>query len=475
VMRQAFAGLLWSKQFYHYVVRTGWRVTRSSRRRPRRAAPGPQQRLAAPVQPRHHLDARQVGVPVVRGVGPGLPHDPVARIDPHFAKEQLNCCSCASGTCTRTARSRPTSGTFRREPAGARVGVLARVQDDRAARESATALFLARVFHKLLINFTWWVNRKDPRRQHLFLAAASSGSTTSACSTAQKPLPTAAGWSRPMARRGWRSTAHMLRWRSSWRGRSGYEDIASKFFEHFVAIADAMNTSAAAACGTRRTASTTTSCKRRARSGSRCARLVGVIPLFAVESVEDDMLDKLPGFNKRMQWFLENRKDLARHSSRASGTRATRAARAPAALLAIPSRERLMRLLRYVLDEGSSSRPTACAPVARSHARTPVRAAAGGAATRGYVPAESDGLFGGNSNWRGPIWFPLNFLLIEALERYHHFYGDRLEGRVPHRQRRRLTCSRSRTNCRGGCVAVPARRRGRAPSRQAGPLRRDPH
>jgi hypothetical protein len=152
--------------------------------------------------------------------------------------------------------------------------------------------------------------------------------------------------------------------------------------------------------------------------------MVGVIPLFAVEFIEEDRLDKLPGFAKRTRWFLENRRDLASHISYMTRDGAETGRR----LLAIPSKERLERVLRYVFDEKEFLSPYGIRSMSLIHKDQPFVFQAEGQEYRvGYVPGESDsGLFGGNSNWRGPIWFPLNFLLIEALERYHHFYGDSL-------------------------------------------------
>jgi hypothetical protein len=158
--------------------------------------------------------------------------------------------------------------------------------------------------------------------------------------------------------------------------------------------------------------------------------MVGLIPLFAVEVLEDEVVERLPGFRKRMQWFLENRQDLAQHISymveegeSGHGHR----------LLAIPSRARLERVLRYLLDENEFLSPYGIRSVSRYHKDHPYSCSTGGEETRvAYVPGESDtGMFGGNSNWRGPIWFPVNYLLIEALERYHHFYGDALRVECP--------------------------------------------
>ena len=159
--------------------------------------------------------------------------------------------------------------------------------------------------------------------------------------------------------------------------------------------------------------------------------MVGLIPIFAVEILENECIDRLPGFHKRLQWFLDNRKDLAEHISymetvdegESHGRR----------LLAIPSRERLERLLRYVLDENEFLSPYGIRALSRVHKDHPYILQVNGEEYRvEYVPGESNsGLFGGNSNWRGPIWFPLNYLLIEALERYHHFYGNTFRVECP--------------------------------------------
>jgi hypothetical protein len=158
--------------------------------------------------------------------------------------------------------------------------------------------------------------------------------------------------------------------------------------------------------------------------------MVGLIPLFAVEVLEDCVLEHLPGFRKRLQWFLDNRQDLAQHISYmveegtdGHGHR----------LLAIPSRPRLERVLRYLLDEKEFLSPYGIRSLSRFHKDSPRVVSMGGEEHRlAYVPGDSDsGMFGGNSNWRGPIWFPVNYLLIEALERYHHFYGEELRVECP--------------------------------------------
>ncbi len=150
--------------------------------------------------------------------------------------------------------------------------------------------------------------------------------------------------------------------------------------------------------------------------------IVGLVPLFAVEILEDTTLDRLPGVKKRMGWFLENRQDLGRHISYLEDGRTGKGHR----LLAVASRERLERVLRYLFDESEFLSPHGIRALSKVHERMPYSFEIKGENyCVAYDPAEStSGVFGGNSNWRGPVWFPVNYLLIEALERYHHFYGD---------------------------------------------------
>jgi hypothetical protein len=162
----------------------------------------------------------------------------------------------------------------------------------------------------------------------------------------------------------------------------------------------------------------------------RMRSAVGLMPLIAVEVLDDRVIQKLPAFRKRMEWFLENRKDLAAQTSymeQEDGAGQTHR------LLAIPSLGRLLRVLKYMLDENELLSPYGIRSLSKFHQAHPfVLDTAAGPQTVGYEPAEStSAVFGGNSNWRGPIWFPVNYLWVEALERYHHFYGDHLRVECP--------------------------------------------
>jgi hypothetical protein len=216
------------------------------------------------------------------------------------------------------------------------------------------------------------------------------------------------------------------------RDNPAYEDVASKFFEHFVAIADAMNTLGGTGLWDEQDGFYYDKMHMNGREiPSRIRSIVGLIPLFAVEVLEDDVIGRLPGFRKRMQWFLDNRKDLAQHISylEVEGEKGHHRHR----LLAIPSRPRLERVLRYMLDENEFLSAYGIRSLSRYHKDHPYFCKNAGEDNRvAYVPGDSDSaMFGGNSNWRGPIWFPVNYLLIEALERYHHFYGDTLRVECP--------------------------------------------
>jgi len=214
------------------------------------------------------------------------------------------------------------------------------------------------------------------------------------------------------------------------------EDVASKFFEHFVAITDAMNSLGGTGLWDEEDGFYYDQLRVEGRSiPLKLRTMVGIIPLFAVELLEGDVIEKLPGFKKRMDWYLENRQDLARHIAYMERGHNLHL------LLAIPSRERLVRVLRYVLDENEFLSPFGIRSVSRVYRDHPYVLRVGSEEYRvAYDPGESTtGLFGGNSNWRGPVWFPLNFLLIEALERYHHFYGDDLKVECPTGAGNRMT------------------------------------
>jgi hypothetical protein len=299
-----------------------------------------------------------------------------------------------------------------------------RVYKMTAPRGQRDRSFLERAFQKLLINFTWWVNRKDVSGRNIF-GGGFLGLDNIGVFDRSKPLPTGGVLDQADG------TAWMAFYCSTMlsmalelaRDDDVYEDVASKFFEHFVAIVDAMNTLGGSGLWDEQDGFYYDQLYLDGKTlPLRVRSMVGTIPLFAVEVLEADLIDRLKGFRKRMDWFLKNRSDLARHISymKASDGGQTHY------LLAVPSRHRLERVLRYFLDESEFLSPYGLRSVSRIHRDHPyVFRADGKEYSVSYTPGESDtSLFGGNSNWRGPVWFPLNFILLESLEKYHYFYGD---------------------------------------------------
>jgi hypothetical protein len=358
---------------------------------------------------------------------------PLARVDPEFAKGQLL-------LFLREWYMHPNGQIPAYEFALGDVNppvhawAVWRVYKLSAARGERDLLFLERAFHKLLLNFTWWVNRKDPEGHNLF-AGGFLGLDNIGVFDRSQPLPTG-GHLEQADGTAWMAfyCATMLSMALELaRHKPAYDDVASKFFEHFVAITDAMNTLGGDGLWDEHDGFYYDQLHLDGRHVPLKVRsMVGLIPLFACEILEDEVVAALPAFRKRMQWFLDNRPDLARYISYMAEPAANGDAHHHR-LLAVPSRERLVRVLRYLLDESEFLSPYGIRSVSKVHARAPYVFRAGDQEYRvDYDPAEgSTGLFGGNSNWRGPVWFPLNYLLIEALERYDHFYGDSLQVECP--------------------------------------------
>ena len=432
VVRQAYAGLLWSKQFYHYVV-DDW-----LKGDPLQPAP-PRQRLSGRNAEWRHLYNRDIlsvpdkwEYPWYAAWDLAFHMIPMARIDPVFAKEQLV-------LLLREWYMHPNGQLSAYEFALGDVNppvhawACWRVYKMTGRRGERDRTFLSRCFQKLLINFTWWVNRKDLDGKNLF-SGGFLGLDNIGVFDRSLALPTGGSLQQADA------TAWMAFYCTTMlsmalelsRDNPATEDMASKFFEHFVAITEAMNTLG----GTGLWDESDGFYYDHLRVDSqtmplRVRSLVGLVPLLAVEVLEDDLIERLPGFRKRMEWFLQDRPYLNNQISycclldKGQG-RCQR-------LLAVPSLERLKRLLRYMLDEQEFLSPYGIRSLSRVHEAKPYVYFANGQEYRvDYSPGESTtALFGGNSNWRGPVWFPLNYLLVEALERYHHFYGDGLQVECP--------------------------------------------
>src|SRR5947207_272249 len=211
-----------------------------------------------------------------------------------------------------------------------------------------------------------------------------------------------------------------------------YEDMASKFWEHFVYIAHAMSHRGHDGMGLWNEEDGFFYDVLKLPDGNhfpmKIRSMVGLIPLFAVETLEPEVLDRLPDFKRRLEWFIDNRPDLTENLAcmRTEGMAERR-------LLSIANQDQLRSLLKYMLDEREFLSPYGIRALSQFHRNNPYTLHVNGNEHRvDYEPGESaTGLFGGNSNWRGPIWFPTNYLIIEALERYHHYYGDDLQVECP--------------------------------------------
>jgi hypothetical protein len=431
IARQSSAGLLWSKQFYYYIV-SEWR-----KGDPGQPPPPPGHRQSRNTDWKHLYNRDVISMPDKWEYPWYAAWDLAfhmlvfAHLDSHFAKEQLN-------LFLREWYMHPNGQLPAYEFAFSDVNppvhawACWRVYKLTGERGSRDIRFLKRCFHKLLLSFTWWVNRKDPSGKNLFSGGFLGLDNIGVFDRSQK-LPQGQRLEQSDGT-AWMAffCATMLSMALELANDDDtYEDIASKFFDHFVAIVDAMNT--LGGTGLWDEADGFYYDVLRANGSTvplRIRSIVGIIPLFAVEILEQKQIDRLPGFKKRMEWFLRNRADLNRHiaycpyaSVNDQGHR----------LLAIPSRERLLRMLKYVLDEREFLSPYGVRSLSRFHQDHPFTFdICGQRMSVNYAPGESTtALFGGNSNWRGPVWLPINYLLVEALERYEHFYGDSLKVECP--------------------------------------------
>jgi hypothetical protein len=431
VVRQAYAGLLWSKQFYHYIV-ADWLDGDPGR------PPPPEERLSGRNADWRHVYSRDVlsmpdkwEYPWFAAWDMAFHMIPFARLDGQFAKEQL---SLFLREWYMHPNGQIPAYEFGFGDVNPPVHAWAawRVYKIADAAGHRDRNFLESVFQKLLVNFTWWVNRKDAAGKNLF-SGGFLGLDNIGVFDRSKPLPTG-GQLQQADGTAWMAfySVTMLSMalelaRDGGRIRTAYEDMASKFFEHFVQITDAMNSLGGTGLWDEQDGFYYDQIQfDHAVVPLKTRSLVGLLPLIAVEILEEETIRVLPGFYKRMNWFLKHRPELSRHVSYGE-----RGCRHGHRLLAIVPRERLERVLGYLLDEQEFLSPHGIRSLSKFHGAQPYEFDAGGQVHRvSYLPGESNsGLFGGNSNWRGPIWFPTNYLLIEALERYHHYYGD--DFRVP--------------------------------------------
>ena len=433
VMRQAIGGLLWSKQFYHYVVREWLEGDPTS-----------------PAPPPERLKGRNIAWPQLYNADViSMPDKweypwyaawdlafhcvPLAIVDSEFAKEQLV-------LLLREWYMHPNGQLPAYEWALGDVNPPVHAwaawrvyKIEKKRRGVGDRLFLERVFQKLMLNFTWWVNRKDTEGANVF-EGGFLGLDNIGVFDRSAPLPTG-GRLEQSDGTSWMGmyTLNMLAMAMELAHENpAYEDVASKFWEHFLYIARAMTNIGPEGTGLWDEHDGFFYDVLHAPSGEhmplKVRSMVGLIPLFAVETLEPELLDCLPAFKKRLEWFVAHRPDLTDNVAcmRTHGESERR-------LLAIVDRERLTQVLKIMLDENEFLSPYGIRALSRFHREHPYVLHVDDVDHRvDYEPAESStGLFGGNSNWRGPVWMPVNFLLVEALQKFHHYFGNELKVECP--------------------------------------------
>jgi hypothetical protein len=434
IQRQAFAGMLWSKQYYHYDIHT-WLNGDPKEPKP------PVERLNGRNNKWQHLNTRAIismpdkwEYPWFASWDLAFHCLPLANVDMAFAKRQLL-------LLTRDWYMHPNGQlpAYEWDFGDANPPVLAMVtwtiykQDKDANGGKGDMRFLERIFHKLMLNFTWWVNRKDTQGNNIFEGGFLGLDNIGVFDrNAQLPngqyLEQADGTS-------WMAmySLNLLRIASELTSNNAaYADIASKFFEHFIYIVGAMSDLGQNNEGLwdeedgffydqLRSPDNSTQ-KMKIRS------IVGLIPLFATEILDDSDITDSPIFKDRMKWFTDNRPDLASLVSRWNEKNGE-----GKHLLSLLRGYRMKSLLRYMLDENEFLSEYGIRSVSKYHLNNPYHIQVDGHEfSVKYLPAESDsGLFGGNSNWRGPIWVPINYLIIDSLHRFYQYYGDNYKIECP--------------------------------------------
>ena len=426
IQRQALAGMLWSKQFYNYVVYDWLKgdptepIPPASRRTGRNHEWG-------------HLYSNDIlsmpdtwEYPWFAAWDHAFHMIPLAMIDPDFAKSQLM-------LLTREWYMHPNGQIPAYEWAFGDVNppvqawaALRVYRIDKKMHGQADRSFLERVFQKLLLNFTWWVNRKDASGNNVFQGGFLGLDNIGVFNRSENlPDGTYINQSDGTSWMAFYSLGMLAIALELAKENHSYEDIASKFYEHFLYIADAMNQSGNRKIGLWDEEDEfyydALSLANGEQITLKVRSMVGLIPLLAVETLNAETLEQFPGFKHRMEWFIRNRHDL-----RDNVASMEEAGEADRRLLAIVDKDRLRSILKHMLDESEFLSPYGIRALSRAHKEHPYSLDFNGTEHRvDYEPAEStSGLFGGNSNWRGPVWFPLGYLLIEALQKFHRYFGD---------------------------------------------------
>ncbi len=428
IQRQALAGMLWSKQFYYFNIEQ-W------------TAGDP----AMPPVTRGRMQGRNKGwghlnnfdiismpdkweYPWYAAWDLAFHCIPLALVDPDFAKRQLDLMA-------REWYMHPNGQIPAYEWAFGDVNppvhawAAYRVYKiDAKAQGAPDRRFLEGVYHKLLMNFTWWVNRKDEEGKNVFQGGF-LGLDNISVFDRSAPVPTGGhiDQSDGTAWMGFYCLVMLKIALELAEENPVYQDTASKFFEHFLRIAKAMTPAGHGGVSLWDDHDGFFYDVLHLPDGSniplKVRSLVGLMPLLAVETLEQELLDRMPTFTRRMEWFFQNRSYLRDRGHVACIQEEGRRSRR---LLSVVNRDHLERVLTIMLAPDEFLSDYGIRSLSRRHADHPYRIQTNGQEhTIGYQPAESEsGLFGGNSNWRGPIWFPINYLLIEALQKYDHYYGD---------------------------------------------------
>ena len=426
VQRLAFAGLLWSKQFYHYNVQQ-WLDGDPV------GPPPPAVRKTGRNHDWRHLNNDEVILmpdtweyPWYAAWDLGFHCITMALIDADFAKNQLI-------LLLREWYMHPNGQLPAYEWAFSDVNppvhawaALRVYKIEKRTTGKADRDFLERVFHKLLLNFTWWVNRKDSEGRNIFQGGF-LGLDNIGVFDRNATLPTGETLEQSdgTAWMGMFCLNMLMIALELARENQVYEDIATKFFEHFLYIAEALNNIAGEGISLWDDTDGFFYDVLHMPDGSnvplKVRSMVGFIPLLAVETIEPDLLDKMPAFKARMEWFLKHRPLLAGLIShfQAPGMGERR-------LLALVRGHRMKCLLKRMLDPNEFLSDHGIRAISKYHEEHPYTYDMMGTEySVDYEPGvSSTGLFGGNSNWRGPVWFPLNFLLVETLQKFHYYYGD---------------------------------------------------
>jgi hypothetical protein len=439
VQRQAFAGMIWNKMFYNYSVED-WLDGD-----PQQPPPPPERKYGRNRDWRHLYCAHVISMPDKWEYPWFAAWDlafhciAFAAIDTEFAKSQL---LLLSRETYMHANGQYPAYEWAFGDVNPPVGAMAawRVfQIDRKQQQESNPTypgdleFLKRVFNKLTVNFTWWVNRKDAQGRNIFQGGF-LGLDNIGVFDRSSPLPTG-GFINQADATSWMAMYCLFLLRAALElalHDPAYEDIAVKYFEHFLSIAGAINGAGEDRLGLWDESDEFYFDQLVLPDNTHIAlkihSIVGLIPLFASQVLEPEVLQLLPEFSARMQWFLEHRPKLANLVSNwhiaGQGDRR---------LLSLLRGHRLKALLRRMLDENRFLSEYGVRALSKNHEQRPFRFEAGGTTHEvSYWPGESrSGVFGGNSNWRGPIWMPINFLIIEALQRFHYYYGNDFKVECP--------------------------------------------